>query len=404
MISGLNNRQRILAVLFFSVSPFLFPPAHANDISGYLGVEGRYFFNDPLLEEQEEHNGSLTGFVEAYRDFNDGDQRVAFEGFVRTDSVDSERTHFDAREAYFWNDFVQFEMYLGLRRIFWGVTESVHLVDIVNQTDTLENIDGEDKLGQPMVQLATIQDWGTLEGFVMPYFRERQFPGEESRLRPAPPILDEALYQNDKEQNHIDYAVRWSHYFGIWDIGLTYFDGTDRNPRFLPVQREDDSIALQPYYVQINQAGLDLQATINAWLLKLELISLEEKDYARNTALAAGFEYTFFTIAQTNGDLGLILEYQFDDRIGARRPTSQNDLVFGARWAFNDLDGSEILALFSQDLEYSNQFFSLELSRRLTDFWKIEAEFRSFNSIEQETPEFDLREDDYVQIELRRYF
>jgi len=54
---------------------------------------------------------------------------------------------------------------------FWGVTEFQHLVDIINQTDLVENIDTEDKLGQPMINLALINDWGTVDLFIMPYFR-----------------------------------------------------------------------------------------------------------------------------------------------------------------------------------------------------------------------------------------
>ncbi len=36
--------------------------------------------------------------------------------------------------------------------MYWGVAESNHLVDIINQTDAVESFDGEEKLGQPMVQ------------------------------------------------------------------------------------------------------------------------------------------------------------------------------------------------------------------------------------------------------------
>ena len=47
-------------------------------------------------------------------------------------------------------------MRLGLRKVYWGVTESQHLVDVINQTEGVENLDGEDKLGQPMLNLALI--------------------------------------------------------------------------------------------------------------------------------------------------------------------------------------------------------------------------------------------------------
>ena len=50
-----------------------------------------------------------------------------------------------------------------MRREFWGVTETAHRVDILNQTDQVESFDGEDKLGQPMVNFSWSKDWGTLD-------------------------------------------------------------------------------------------------------------------------------------------------------------------------------------------------------------------------------------------------
>lgn len=375
-----------------------------GDASAYVGLQGRYFFNEPVLAEQDEHGASASAYLETYIDFNDRQQRLAFTGFARHDFGDEDRSHTDIRELYWWANFDKLELYIGARKIFWGVTESVHLVDVINQTDSLENIDGEEKLGQPMIQLVSAQDWGTIEAFVLPVFRERAFPGEKGRLRAPVLIVEEALYQDEDNDNHIDYALRWSHYAGIWDLGASYFNGTDRNPLFLPRVEGDQLIALQPYYTQIQQAGLDLQATIDAWLLKAEMIAREEQDGPQNTALAAGIEYTLYTIANTNADLGLVMEYQFDDRRGIRETISQNDLVVGARWALNDLDGSEMLVLLSQDLDYGNQFFSIELTRRINDAWKVEAELRSFLSTDSESPDTVFAEDDFLQIELRRYF
>lgn len=376
----------------------------ANEVFGYVGVEGRYFIEEPLLSEQEEHGASVSAYLEYYRDFDDSSQRIAFTGFARLDSADDERSHADIRELYWWKDFNQFELYAGIRKVFWGVTESVHLVDVINQADALENLDGEDKLGQPMIQLVKVSDIGTFQAFVLPYFRERESIGPSGRLRPGVQILDEASYQSSDEESHIDLAFRWSHYFDIWDVGFSHFSGTQRNPIYQPIFSDEGLIGLRPYYAQVEQSGLDIQATMGAWLLKLELASIDEQDESRNTALAGGFEYTFFTVAGTNGDLGIVLEYQFDDRIGLRQSVSQNDIAGGIRWAFNDLDGSSILALVSQDLDYGNQFFSLELSRRLNDDWKLEAEARIFNQIDERSPEYALREDSYIQLEMRRYF
>ena len=90
-----------------------------------------------------------------------------FSPFLRLDQVDENRTHWDIRELY-WLYFSRvWEIRVGVRTVFWGVTELQHLVDVINQTDLVENIDGEQKLGQPMVNLALIHDWGTVELFIL---------------------------------------------------------------------------------------------------------------------------------------------------------------------------------------------------------------------------------------------
>ena len=62
----------------------------------------------------------------------------------------------------------------GAMKVFWrsGYGDTT-MEDIVNQSDTLEDIDEEDKLGQPMINLDVQKDWGRLDLFVLPSFRER---------------------------------------------------------------------------------------------------------------------------------------------------------------------------------------------------------------------------------------
>jgi len=82
-----------------------------------------------------------------------------------------------------------------------------------------------------MVHLGLIQDWGLLDLYVLPGFRERTYPGVDGRLRtPLVVDTDQAIYESSAEDKHIDYAARWSHTLGLWDIGVSYFDGTSRDP------------------------------------------------------------------------------------------------------------------------------------------------------------------------------
>ena len=53
---------------------------------------------------------------------------------------------------------------------FSGVTDSIHLVDIIKQVDFVEDTDAVDKLGQPMALLTTSQDWEIVEFYYLPIF------------------------------------------------------------------------------------------------------------------------------------------------------------------------------------------------------------------------------------------
>ncbi|WP_444895931.1 hypothetical protein [Microbulbifer sp. SSSA005] len=375
--------------------------AGANELSGYAGLEARAFTADPLDSAQSDAGLSASLNLEYYRDFDDGNQRVVASVFGRWDSEDSDRNHADLGELYWWKAYDSFELYAGVRKVFWGVTETVHLVDVINQDDALENIDGEDKLGQPMINLLMERDWGTLEVYGLLGFRERQFAGREGRLRtPLPVDEDAAVYQSDREEKHIDWALRYSHVLGDWDLGLSHFSGTNRDPLLLLT--EDGLLA--PYYAQIDQTGVDIQTTRGDWLWKFEAISFKPRGEDRQTAAVGGFEYTFYGIGETVSDLGVLMEYQFDDRTGPWSTASQNDIAIGARYALNNTQDTELLFAVSTDLDNGSRFSNLELTHRLNDRWLIEAEARFFGNADEEDPTYNLRNDDYFQLELRRYF
>ena len=371
------------------------------EFSGNIGIEGRYFIEDPLFAEQsEDFTGSISIQPEFRHQWNNGDNGITFIPFARVDSEDDERTHADIRELYFLDVNGDWEWRIGINKIFWGVLEFQHLVDIVNQTDTVENIDGEDKLGQPMLHLGLNKDFGLVEFFVLPYFRERTFAGEEGRLRSGLVVdTDNVTYQSSDEENHIDYALRWSHYFGNFDIGISWFDGTSREPIF---QLSDDQSSLVPFYQQIEQAGLDLQYTGEEWLWKLEAIHREGLN-ENFWAAGAGFEYTFVGINESDADLGVLMEYQYDQR-DKNQAALQNDLFFGTRLAMNDVQSTELLAGFGYDLDDQSRSFRLEASRRFGDSVKVNLEAQYFSQVDSENVLFDLRQDSHLQLEIVWYF
>ncbi|MBF0444588.1 MAG: hypothetical protein HQL68_03300 [Magnetococcales bacterium] len=318
--------------------------------------------------------------------------------------MDNERTHWDIRELTWLKVGENWEVRAGLRKLFWGVAESQHLVDVINQTDLVDSMDGEEKLGQPMVNLSLLGDNGTFDFFLLPYFRERTFPGEKGRLRSGYYIdTDQAQYESGAENEHIDWAVRWFKSLGDWDLGISHFSGTSRIPTFSIGTDSDGNSVLIPYYALMEQTGLDLQATKGAWLWKLEAIT-QRSQGDRHQALTGGFEYTFVGIMGSDADLGLISEYLYDDR-GESAPTPmESDIMIGMRLALNDEASTDFLIGTSIDVNQQNFAVSLEGSRRVKENWKLSIEGRIFVDPPQEDPIYSMRRDSYMQIELARYF
>jgi len=332
----------------------------------------------------------------------DGRNLVRFAPNIRLDSRDSDRSLIDITELVWRWAGTDWETALGIDKVFWGVTESRHLIDIINQTDTAEDIDGEEKLGQPMFSLATQRDWGRVSAFILAGFRERTFPGQDGRVRtPLPVDTDNPEYESGAEQNHVDVALRYSHYLGDWDFGAAVFRGTGRAPRF---RVNDTGTALIPVYDQITQFGADVQYTREAWLWKFEGIvrSGQGDTFA---ATVAGFEYTRYQLRETSLDLGLLVEYLYDGRDNAAPVTIyDNDIFVGARLALNDTQDTSLLMGGVVDLEDQSALFSIEAERRIGDGWKVEIESRWFINVAQDNVLQPVEKDDYLTVRIRRYF
>lgn len=392
----------LLSFLFILLFFFSSSNLNAESWSGYFAVEGRYFLNDPLLSEQREQEVSIAGQPEFYQEWEATSLTIA--PFFRIDSADSERSHFDLRELFVLWYPGDIEVGIGIRKIFWGVTESQHLVDIINQTDLVEFPDAEEKLGQPMVNLSILKAWGTLDFFILPYFRERTFPGPKGRLRSALVVdTDQARFESGAKNTRLDAAIRYSQSFGDWDIGLSHFKGTNREPTFLLGSDGAGKPVLIPFYQQIDQSGLDLQHIMDVWLLKLEVIHRSGQGPSFQ-AWTAGFEYTFTGIFDSKADLGVLGEWLYDSRGKIARTPFEDDIMFGLRLALNDMDDSALLLGMIQDLDQSAKLLTIEGSRRFGEHWQASLEGFIFMQQDQNDLLFTQRDDDFFQMTLAYYF
>jgi len=395
---------RFCSLLF---SPFIFLPilivqVEAHQIRGKVSIQTRLFSNDPIHSGQEDHSFSLTAAPEYFHQFDNG-SLLTFLPFIRVDATDSERTHFDIRDlSYIWPH-ERFELRVGVRKEFWGVVESLDLVDIINQTDLVESPFGEEKLGQPMVNLSYSAEWGTFDFFLLPYFRERTFPGKKGRLRLGFVVdTDQPLFESAAEENHIDFAFRYFHTIQKLDIGVSHFVGTSRDP-LARIGIKDGEFVIRPFYEQISQTGVDLLLVTGNWIWKFEGIYRDASVSTDYLAMVGGLEYVFDGIGGTGMDLAVFLEYLYDDR-GDELSATEDDFLVGLRLAFNDVRGTSVLVAVTQDRDTDARFPVLKATTRLSDHWRFSMEYRGLMNQPREDIFFDLRDDDFFKMELAYHF
>ncbi len=378
--------------------------SQAWQLSGNVAAELQLYGQDAQFPQQQDESLTLSFKPKLSHEWNDRDDAFVVELFMRADSKDDNRQHADIRELKWLHINDNDEWRVGIDTVFWGVTESQHLVDVINSIDRVEGIDGEDKLGQPMLHYTTIQDWGVFHVFILPGFRESEFHSPEGRLRLPYPVEDsQAIFESSDKEKHIDYALRYTQTFGDTELGLSWFDGTSREPELRFALDGNGQPVLIPYYAQMTQFGIDLQSIVEDWLWKWEFVH-REQDSGSYNATTAGFEYTFYGIMDSAIDLGTLMEYSYDDRSKADDGVFNNDLFAGLRFAFNDVQSSEVLAGVIVDTDNQSKSFRVEASRRLGDSWKLTGEMQLFADIDDGDPLKIYETDDYLLVELARYF
>ena len=417
-----NRRARapalrlLVAVLPACLGLGLAPAAAAAEdieveLSGRFSIESRWYPDSALHPGQRSHAGGFTAKPELYAEDAEG-RSLTISPFFRYDSADPRRTHADLREAFLllYGELGEgeWELRLGVDRVAWGVAEVRNIVDIVNQTDLVEHPDEKTKLGQPMAHGTWSADWGALELFLLPWHRERTYPGRAGRLRSGFVVdSDKATYDSAAEERHMDWAVRYTGSFGLVDLGLSWFDGQNREPSLRPVPGNAGGLVLHPHYEKIRQFGLDAQLTTGPWLFKLEAIRrlgasnrfVEEDDYG---AWILGAEYTLYSVLDTDAEITLLAEWYRDGR-GPERATNafENDLFLGARLALNDVEGTEFTVSVIEDLDHAGRAFGFEAKRRLDDNWLLELEGTAFHGVDWAGDAlYDVRRDSSIALNL----
>jgi hypothetical protein len=291
-------------------------------------------------------------------EWSHGTQRLDIAPFLRVDLLGDGRSQLDLRELAWtglWNDWV---VSAGFREVFWGVTESSNVVDVINQRSPAGSLDGFEKLGQPMVGVRLDRAWGLVELMLLPWFRERQFEGRAGSLWSPLAVSDGATdYESEAGRHHVDWAVRWSHTFGDVDLAVAHLAGTSREPTLQRGASDGGHELWIPYYELTDVTGAEFQWTTGAWLWKAEAMTRTSTD-GRYGAGVGGLEYAV-------GDfLSLFAEFALDTRGSDALTSFENDAYIGARLLFQD---GQARVGFFVDTRSGNRILRASFQKRLGD-------------------------------------
>lgn len=398
-----------VGTIFLCASLFLLFPftlwGGGWSVDGQVSFDTRYFTSAPEFTQQKEARVSPSVAFESQLVYESNKHRLTITPFLRFDSNDKNRNHFDFREfnwLYLGSDW---DISFGIDKVFWGVTESVHLVDIVNQIDGVEDVNGEDKLGQLMLSFNVEQAWGALNILMLPMFKKRLFNSEKYRLQ-GPIIVDSehATYESEQKDYHTDWAARWAKSVGDMDMAVSYFQGTNREPHLL-LQTVNKEPFFIPYYNQIKQIGLESLWFHGDTLWKAEGIIRKSKNQ-KFIALVAGFESTIYRIAETSTDLGVIFEYTYDGRdpLVSQQVVGNNDIFLGARVSVNDAQDTSALFGIMYDYHSYVSVMSLQAETRLNGDIKIKFNSRFLINVSANDPLAVVRKDDFFEVKIISYF
>jgi hypothetical protein len=410
-----SNGANSYAWAWLGESPFpskkFTPDIPGLRLTGAIGVWGRAFPQGPQWDGQRNVAiwPNVEGWVKAEYAWNNGADRINFMPYGRKDFFGS-RSLVDVKEGYVLHAGDGWSVLAGINTVHWGVTESRHLVNIINQVDYGWNIDGDELLGQPMANVNVTTSVGTLSLYSLFGFRPLHEAKVEDRLRLPLLATSPTILASDVDKN-VNFAGRFSSTFpllsGSVDAGVSYFHGIGREPRYiLSATRTPTTLLpeLTPLYDRIDQGGLEIVATFDALQLKFEGIVRHEfgETYA---ATVAGFEYTFFNVLNTGSDVGLVGEHLSDNRSALQPPTIYaHDVFLGARLSFNDNANTHLLAGILYNYQDTAQYATARLTTRIQDDLSLQLEARYFIYAPPTDYLYTLLHDSFVQARLIKYF
>ena len=361
------------------------------------------------------------------------------------------------QKAYLFHAFDSWDVLAGVNIENWGVSSSGRsIVNVLNAQDEVNTITGGSLIGTPMINANVTTDIGTFSAYLLPSEVEDNFGGTASRSRgPLRTEPDLAFYEREED---VDFALRYSNNFpvgaGALDIGVAYFQGSNRDPLLLagcsganglvteavcaqiteafrndylagnapPGSLEEgaafvianfglavalDSVpvlAFSPYYQDMRQLGLTAVYANGDTQLRFEGI-LRDTRFERFGAAIVGAERRFYGLFDPDDEITLAVEYHYDGR-GPMQPTTifEDDAFFGLLYQANDRNATRAEIGLFYDLDTDAQLYSLSASRRIGDRFRAEFNARYIEATGTGDPLAGIDNGTFFEFTLSTFF
>lgn len=261
----------------------------------------------------------------------------------------------DVRELSVSHDDGHFFLRAGLSRVFWGVAESRHLVDVINQPDFRFNPYGDERLSIPLAILGYRGTGIQISGYLLPCSRNGTL-SDYTRFKDDT-VRDKSFISF--QCSTLSHALRIGGAWGWLDWNLSYFNGPSRERHAGLSQPGEHST-----YPDVRRYSSELQATYKEWLFKNEYL-VQIASGLVDTASITGLEYIFTGVFSSSHDVSLLFEYLTDSRCLPGDFTCAS--MFGVRWVMNNESGTSSLLSVTKD-KYTNKFgWSFKYSQRVSE-------------------------------------
>jgi len=401
-VVALKPSASLVALPFFAACLVLCAPAHGQSVRGSLGAETQIYPDAPLYPDQNRDHFQVSTYATLNASADLGNARFDMELFGRIAPDATKEASGDVRQAFVRVPFGNAEVKAGILTEKWGVLEAWNPVDIINQSDLIEDFQGKVKLGQPGVLMTLPLGDATVSFFGTNVARSRRFGQDEDRFQVLPARVVDEHFEGGRSSP--TGAIRVELPIGPVNVAVSQFIGTAREPVLTAVVGPTGLEGFRASYERISQTSFEAALVLGDSVIKTEVIHQRTNEGA-SWGGGVGIETSFSKIANGPGDLTLYAEAYGDSRADDAAVTPfQRDVFLGARYTFNDTDDTLLELRNTHDLEWGSDLIELRASRRVLQDAVFTFSLLKVANEDRDPALSSLSRDTQIKLQLAQFF